>query len=97
MPLRDIAAALQQVRGEEPVDEIQFDGLVPRAQGLGMFRREGQFAVIVLRTVIEAEHGRDFVARRRPMQRRHGIHAPGAENNNFHIGIAAKSRKKRKK
>jgi hypothetical protein len=84
MTLGNVAAAFQQVRSEQPADEIQRDDRVRHAGDLRLFRRQREFAVVVLGSVVETHGSPHIVPRPRPMERGHRVHATGAEHNDLH-------------
>ena len=55
MALRDCATAFEQVRGEQPGDEVERDDLVARADLPRVFRGERDLAMIVLGPVVETQ------------------------------------------
>ena len=54
------------------------------AKPMSMAFREGQFATIVQRAVIERQRGRFANVRLRVIQRGHGIHAAGQQHDGLH-------------
>ena len=73
--VRNLAAAFEQIGGEQPVHEIQVDDVVLHARLCTMPCGERDLAMIVLRAVIKAHRAHNLVLCPSPIQRRHGIHS----------------------
>ena len=93
--VRDRPAAFQQVRCKHPLHKIEPHDFVFHAQRRGVLSRKWDFAVVVLRPVVEADRRHHRVLAPRPMERRHGIHPARTEHDNFHEGRMATKRHKK--
>jgi len=81
---RNLAAFLEKVGLEFAADEIQRHRDVRDTAGFGLPFGEGNLAVIVLRTVVEAQRRHDLVLPPGVVERDDGIHSAAQEHDGFH-------------
>ena len=85
MPVGNLTSRPEQRGGKEPVHKVERDHLVRHPEDVRVLGGEGNFAVIVLCAIIEAQHGRDFMVPVRPVERRHRIHAARTKHHDLHV------------
>jgi len=82
--LGDFPARLEQVRGKELANKIQWDDPVGHPQLSRMREGPGNLSVIMFSPIIETKGSGHRMVGPRPIERRHRIHPTGAKHDDFH-------------
>src|SRR5690606_15297013 len=87
----DFPAALEEVAFEEAVHEVEGHDLVRHAEKGAVMGGEGKLAGIVLRAVVEAEPGHDFVLAGGGVEGGDRVHPAADEDHDLHSASAGSS------